>query len=87
MRSGYKRGRTIAANWQCQTRPFGLARGQGTRQQPITDRTETMMDWTSAVPPALLELTLKGWINVGFIALIVLIAAVAAILGRVPRRA
>ena len=44
------------------------------------------MDWTSAVPPALLELTLKGWINVGFIALIVLIAAVAAILGRVPSR-
>jgi hypothetical protein len=44
-----------------------------------------MMDWTSAVPPALLELTLKGWINVGFIALIVLIAALAAILGRVPQ--
>ena len=44
-----------------------------------------MLDWTSAVPPALLELTLKGWINVAFIALIVLIAAVAAILGRVPQ--
>ena len=42
-----------------------------------------MMDWTSAVP--LPELTLTGWINVGFIALIVLIAAVAAILGRVPQ--
>ena len=43
------------------------------------------MDWISAVPPALLELTLNGWINVGFIALILLIAAVAAILGRVPQ--
>ena len=64
-----------------------LGAWQGTTQQPITDRTETMLDWTSAVPLALLELTLKGWINVGFIALIVLIAAVAAILGRVPRRA
>jgi hypothetical protein len=62
-----------------------LGAWQGTTQQTITERTETMMDWTSAVPPALLELTLKGWINVGFIALIVLIAAVAAILGRVPQ--
>jgi sterol desaturase/sphingolipid hydroxylase (fatty acid hydroxylase superfamily) len=44
-----------------------------------------MMDWISAVRPALLELTLNGWINVGFIALILLIAAVAAVLGRVPQ--
>ena len=37
------------------------------------------------LPSALVELSLKGWINVGFVAVFLFIAAVAAILTRVPK--
>jgi hypothetical protein len=44
------------------------------------------MDWILLLPSALMELSLRGWINVGFVAVFLFIAAVAAILTRVPSR-
>jgi hypothetical protein len=43
------------------------------------------MDWILLLPSALMELSLRGWINVGFVAVFLFIAAVAAILTRVPK--
>jgi hypothetical protein len=43
------------------------------------------MDWTFAVPPVLLELSLRTWINIGFVAGFLTITAVAVILtSRLP---
>ena len=48
-------------------------------------RREPEMDWIFLLPSALMELSLRGWINVGFVAVFLSIAAVAAILTRVPK--
>ena len=45
------------------------------------------MDWIFALPTVPLKLSPAGWINVGFVAVILIIAAVGAILGRVARTA